>query len=43
MFAVWQHIINQKYQEKKIVRVSKLMSLFNDDSLRFKWNFCTKW
>ena len=43
MFAVWQHIINQKYQEKKIVRVSQLMYLFNDNSCRFKLHFCKKY
>ena len=43
MFAVWQHIINQKYQEKKIVRVSQLMYLFNDNSCRFKLHFCQKY
>lgn len=43
MFAAWQHIINQKYQEKKIVRVSQLMYLFNDNSCRFKLHFCKKY
>ena len=51
MFAVWQHIINQKYQEKKIVRVSQLMYIYwltilavsNEITVRNNKSFFISW